>query len=460
MNSNKIDAIFEKQRQFHADGVCDVPFRVSLLKKLKNTLKSFEKPIIRALKDDLGKPPVESYTSEYLSLVKEVHYVTKNLKTWLRPKKYGSPFYMKPGSYYSVRHPQGIVLIISPWNYPVNLSIAPLIYAIAGGNSSILKPSELAPASSQLLCSMINDNFESRHIRVVEGDAQTVQYIIGKRPQFIFFTGSPGVGKKVYQKAAENMIPLALELGGKNPCIVDTDKDLKITVRRIVWAKFFNAGQTCIAPDYCLVRDSLYDAFCNEIKQCIKKFYGTTERYNRDIGTIVNTIHFNRLTKLITDGDIVYGGNSERKHLYIEPTLININELNHPSMSEEIFGPLLPIVKYDREQCIFDTINVFSEPLVIYCFTKNPVLKQRLTRHTRSGNICFNMTLHRMLLKQLPFGGVGRSGFGKYHGQEGFNTFTYERSISSFTGLKDLDVVYPPYKGKLSQLRKFGKYFL
>ncbi|MGD9200301.1 MAG: aldehyde dehydrogenase family protein [Chitinispirillia bacterium] len=460
MNQDKIDLIFEQQRQFHSDGICGLTFRKSLLKKLKDTLKSCEKQIIEALKDDLGKPPVESYTSEYISLVKEIPYVTKNLKKWMRPQKYGSPFFMKPGRYYTERCPQGIVLIISPWNYPINLSIAPLIYAVSGGNSVILKPSELAPASSRLLCSMINNNFESRHIRVVEGDGQTVQYLIGKKPDFVFFTGGASIGKKVYQKAAENLIPLALELGGKNPCIVDTDKDLKTTVRRIVWAKFFNAGQTCVAPDYCLVRSSLYGSFCKEIKQCIEKFYGTTENQHRDIGTIVNINHFNRLTKLITDSHIMYGGNHDRKSGYIEPTLLNIDDLDHPSMTEEIFGPILPIIRYDREQSLFDTINKYPEPLIIYCFTKNPFLKKRLKLQTRSGNICFNLTLHRMILREIPFGGVGRSGFGKYHGQEGFNTFTYDRSISSFNGLKDPDLVYPPYKGKINQIRKFGKYFI
>jgi acyl-CoA reductase-like NAD-dependent aldehyde dehydrogenase len=427
---------------------------------LEKILISYEKSIIDSLKKDLGKPPVESYTSEYLLLVKELRYISKNLKKWLRSKKYSVPFFMKPGSYCSERHPQGIVLIISPWNYPINLSIAPLMYAIAGGNSVILKPSELAATSSQLLCSMINNNFESKCIRVIEGGSQTVQYLIGKRPHFIFFTGSPEVGKKVYQNAAENLIPVALELGGKSPCIVDTDKDLKITVRRIVWAKFFNAGQTCVAPDYCLVRDSLYDSFCKEFTQCIKQFYGKTRTYNKDIGTIINTSHFNRLTKLITKDVIVYGGNSEKRSRYIEPTLLSIKDLDHPSMTGEIFGPILPIVKYDRQQSIFDTMNRYSEPLIIYCFTKNAHLKKQLTRKSRSGNICFNLTLHRMLLKEIPFGGIGKSGFGRYHGRDGFNAFTYERSISCFNGLKDLDVVYPPYKEKLDQLRKFGKYFI
>jgi aldehyde dehydrogenase (NAD+) len=349
--------------------------------------------------------------------------------------------------------PYGVVLIISPWNYPFQLTIAPLIGAIAAGNCVLIKPSEFSPATSALMAKMIAEIFDPDYLAVFQGDAEATQQILAEKFDYIFYTGSTAVGRIIMTAAARHLTPVTLELGGKSPCIVDQDARLDYGIKRIAWGKFLNAGQTCIAPDYVLVHRKIKEAFVEEMIRTIHTFYGEDPMESPDYARIINERHFNRLLRLTEKGRILSGGNSRRKDLYVAPTLIDQVSPDDPVMQEEIFGPILPLIEYDDIDEAIAFVNQRPKPLALYCFSENKQIQDRVLRETSSGGGCINDTISHIGSQELPFGGIGESGMGGYHGKVSFDTFTHQRGILFRSNLVDMPLRYPPYRGRVSLLK-------
>ncbi len=350
--------------------------------------------------------------------------------------------------------PLGVVLIISPWNYPFHLLISPLVGAIAAGNCAVLKPSEFAPYTSGLIANLIEKTFEPAYIAVVEGGVETSQTLLAEKFDYIFFTGGNAVGKIVMAAAAKHLTPVTLELGGKSPCLVDTEIDVEKTARRICWGKFINAGQTCIAPDYLLVNKKIKNSLLDSIKKCLLEFYGEHPANSPDYARIIHQNHFDRLVKFLQDGEILIGGETNRDELYISPTVIDKVSWEAPIMQEEIFGPILPVIEYTDIAEAIAKINSRPKPLALYLFSDNKDLQQQVLQSTSSGGVCLNDTLIQSGVPSLPFGGVGDSGIGSYHGKASFDTFSHYKSVVQNSFWLDLKWRYPPYEGKLSFLKR------
>ncbi|MBD2197042.1 MULTISPECIES: aldehyde dehydrogenase [Calothrix] len=454
-SSISINDIIRKQREFFQTGKTkDVAFRIEQLKILKQAVLENEQAIIQALKADLNKPEFEAYATEIL-VYKEIDYAIKHIKTWTKPQKAAVSLEFLQYSAKIYPDPLGVVLIIGPWNYPFNLMIGPLVGAIAAGNCTILKPSELAPHTSSLLAGIIAKYFDPAYIALVEGGVETSQNLLAEKFDYIFFTGGTNVGRIVMEAAAKHLTPVTLELGGKSPCIVDTEINLEHTVKRIIWGKFVNAGQTCIAPDYILVDKRIKTNLVEGLKKTIKEFYGDKPETSPDYARIISAKHFDRLVNLLKNGEVIIGGETNPAERYIAPTLLENVSLDDAIMQEEIFGPILPIIEYDDIKEAIALINSRPKPLALYLFSQNKNLQQRILQETTSGGVCLNDTIMQYGVSSLPFGGVGDSGIGSYHGKAGFDTFSHRKSVLQNSFLFDLNWRYAPYQGKLAFLKRF-----
>ncbi|WP_199250686.1 aldehyde dehydrogenase [[Phormidium] sp. ETS-05] len=444
--------IITAQRQFFATGKTqDIAFRLTQLQNLYQAIKNRENAIYAALKADLNKPDVEAYYE--IVVTRDIQAAIKNLKSWVKPQKFPIPLEQFPAQAMMVPEPLGVVLIVGAWNYPFNLIMAPLIGAIAAGNCAIIKPSELSPHTSRLIAEIIGETFDNGYITVVEGGRDISQQLLAEKFDYIFFTGSPRVGKIVMEAAAKHLTPVTLELGGKSPCIVTEDVNIEVAAKRIVWGKFVNAGQTCIAPDYLLVQQGVKSQLLAAIKAAIIEFYGHEPANSPDYGRIVNDGHLQRLQDLLESGEIIVGGDINPDARYIAPTVIDNVSLEAAVMQEEIFGPILPVMTYGDLSEAIDLINRLPKPLALYIFSQNPSHQEQILRQTSSGTACINDTLVHFITPQLPFGGVGNSGMGRYHGKASFDTFCHYKSILKRSFLFDVDLRYPPYRDKLRFLK-------
>ena len=427
-----INLIFKNQKEFFESGkTINVDYRIKNLKKLNDIIKKNEDKILNELKKDLGKSNFEGYVTEVGILYDDINFHIKNVKKWSSEEKRKSPIVYYPSKSYIYKEPYGVTLIIGPFNYPFQLVIAPLIGAISAGNTAIIKPSENSRNIALLLEKLINENFPEEYLRVVNplGGKETVSLLLDKPFDYIFFTGSVRVGKLVMQKAAQHLTPVTLELGGKSPCIVDSDAKLKLAAKRIVWGKFLNAGQTCVAPDYLCVHKSVKDELLKLIINEIRVQFGENVRNSEDYPRIVNKSSLERLSGYLNDGKIYYGGNIDEDNLYMEPTLIIKPDLNSPLMSDEIFGPILPILVYEDLDNVIKFINHREKPLALYYFSESKKKIKYVLTSTTSGGVTINDTIIHVANPNLPFGGVGNSGVVKYHGKESFETFTHNKSV-------------------------------
>lgn len=449
-----MDAFLTQKEYFRSGATLPLEFRLAQLRSLYRGIKRFEPQILEALRSDLGKSAEESYMSEIGMCLTEIRHTARHLREWSRPQRVPTPLMHFPGSSRIVREPRGVCLIIAPWNYPFLLAVGPMISAIAAGNCVTLKPSEYAPATAAVLEKMLDVCFEERFCRTVTGGAEVSAAETARPYDMIFFTGSTAVGRKVMAAAAQNLTPVVLELGGKSPCIVDETADLPVAAARIIWGKCLNSGQTCVAPDYVLVARSRKDALIREMQKAICRFYGEDPCENSAYPRIVNERHFDRLAAMLPE-DPAVGGRVDRESLKIEPTLIEttLNDQS-PLMTEEIFGPLLPIVPYDNIHEALGYILSRPRPLALYLFSRNRKLQRRVVETIPFGGGCINDTISHITTPYLPFGGTGDSGMGAYHGRCGYETFTHAKSILSKPFRPDLPVRYPPLTGKLDLLHK------
>lgn len=450
--------INNQKKYFLTRATYSIDFRINQLRKLKYLIEKNESNICNALMKDLGKCEFESYVSEISFVISELNYIINNLRTWCKDNKVKTPITSLPGKSYIVKEPYGSVLVIGPWNYPFHLIFSPIIGAIAAGNCVVVKPSELSPNISALITNIINKNFNPCYIYSAEGGIEETTSLLSLKWDYIFFTGSVNVGKVVMEAASKNLTPLTLELGGKSPCIVDKDSDLLVSAKRIVWGKFFNTGQTCIAPDYLFIHKDIVKKFIPLLIKYIKNFYGENAINSSHYGRIINDKHFDRLTSYFKDGNIIYGGETSKENLYISPTLIVGTKTNSPLMSEEIFGPILPILQFSNLNEIIYFINNRPKPLALYYFSKNENNISKIIKETSSGGVCINETLSQINTHYLPFGGVGTSGMGKYHGKWSYETFTHHKSVMKRSFLLDLKIKYPPYNLPAKNIRKFIEY--
>lgn len=455
ISESSIPEIIHKQRNFFQTGKTkDINFRITQLKKLKQVILSNETAINQALKADLNKPELEAYITETAIVLKEIDYSLRHIKNWTKPKKTAVTLEYLPGTARIIAEPLGLVLIIGPWNYPMQLIIAPLVGAIAAGNCAIVKPSEYAPHTAQILAEILQKIFDDNYIAIVQGGVEISQKLLAEKFDHIFFTGGQAVGKIVMSAAAQNLTPVTLELGGKNPCIVDTDINIEYTARRITWGKFLNAGQTCVAPDYLLVNKNIKEDLLSCIGKTIHEFYGENPQTSPDYPRIINEKQFHRVVNLLKEGDIRIGGKTDLNELYIAPSIIENIPPESSIMESEIFGPILPVIEYSDITEAIKLINSKPKPLALYLFSYNQNLHQKVLEQTSSGGICINDTVLQFGVTSLPFGGVGDSGMGSYHGKASFDTFSHYRSILHRNFLVDVKLRYAPYKGKLAWLKR------
>lgn len=454
----EIKEIINNQIDYFNSGITKkVSFRLNKLKKLKDAIIKNEDKILKSVKIEMNRPNVEAYVSEIGLLLNEIDYMLNNLKSLVKPKRVRTPLVHFLAKSYIYQEPYGVVLIIGPWNYPFQLIISPLIGAIAAGNCSILKPSETSSFSSRIISRIIKDNFDKEFISVVEGGVEVTKSLLSMNFDYIFFTGDSGVGKIVMKAASKNLTPVTLELGGKCPCIVDKDINVKYASKRIVWGKFFNAGQTCVAPDYLLVNKVIKQKLISKMKEYIEEFYSKEPSKNPDYARIINIKQFKRLTKLLNEGNIVIGGEFNEEELYIAPTIIDNISLDSKIMKNEILGPILPILDFDELKDAISIVNSKPKPLALYFFSKDKYKQNMIIKNTSSGGVCINDTVIHFATTHLPFGGVGQSGMGNYHGKASFNTFSHEKSILMKSFLFDFNIRYPPYMDKMKLLKRFLK---
>ena len=449
------DIICQQREFFNTGKTKDIGFRITQLKNLQKAVIGHEAAIIAALKADLHKSEFETYSTEIALCKKEISYALKQIENWTKPKKANIPLEQLPGFGRIYPEPLGVVLIISPWNYPFQLIIAPLVGAIAAGNCAILKPSEIAAHTSKLLAEILPKYFDPPYIAVVEGGVEISQQLLAEKFDHIFFTGGTTIGRKVMEAAAKHLTPVTLELGGKSPCIVDADTNIEYTARRITWGKFINAGQTCVAPDYLLVEQSIKQELLDKIQKCIGEFLGEQPATSPDYARIINQKHFNRLVEFLQYGKTIIGGESNSSELYIAPTVLDGVSLESPLMQDEIFGPILPVLTYSDVTEAIAIVNQRPKPLALYLFSHNKKLQRRVLQSTSSGSVCINDTVMQFAVPGLPFGGVGSSGMGKYHGKASFDTFSHYKSVLNRSLILDVKLRYAPYtKSKLQLLKR------
>lgn len=457
---DKLKHMIQMQKQFFSTGQTKkIDFREQNLKILKSMVIENEKELMAALKKDLNKSEFEAYTTEIGFVLSELTFTLKNIRKWCKPKRTKSSLTHFGSKGYIYKEPYGVSLIIGPWNYPINLTLAPLIGAIAAGNCAILKPSELTPVTSNLLNQLICKYFPPEYITVIEGDATTSQALLNEDVDYIFFTGSIQVGKMVMEAAAKHLTPVTLELGGKSPCIVHADAKLSFAAKRIVWGKLLNAGQTCVAPDYLLVHHSIKDSLIQEIKKAIIELYSENVLSNPNYTKIINEKHFKRLCNMLetSKGKTISGGSFDPLSWKIEPSLIDDITWNDSTMEEEIFGPILPIMTYEDLNQMLKSVANRPKPLALYIFTENKSVSEKIIDEISFGSCCVNDTVFQIATPHLPFGGVGASGTGAYHGKRSFDEFSHEKSVLKQTTLFDIPLRYPNGKNGLKLIKKIMK---
>jgi aldehyde dehydrogenase (NAD+) len=437
----------------------DLNYRKQALLQLLLTVQKKEAAIIQALYDDFKKPAFEAVATETSYIVSELEYTIKNLKSWAKPQRVLPSFLNFPSSDFIYKEPYGKVLIMAPWNYPYQLALAPLIAAVAAGNQVVVKPSELAVNTSRVIAEIIAASFEEQHVQCVLGGVEVSQDLLSQRWDYIFFTGSVNVGKIVAQAAAQHLTPVTLELGGKNPCIIDETADLKLAAKRIVWGKFLNAGQTCIAPDYLLAHEHIKPKLIEHLKEEITSAYGKNPQDSADFPRIINEKNWKRQLQLLENQTVIFGGQSAENDFYLSPTLLDESPLDSLVMREEIFGPILPILSYTSEADIEKIILKYEKPLSLYVFTQQNSLAEKMITRFSFGGGCINDTVIHFANKRLPFGGVGHSGIGAYHGKRSFELFSHHKPIVKKATWLDIPTRYAPYHGKLSGLKKMLKWF-
>lgn len=435
-----------------------ISYRKESLQKLLHHILINEEAIIDALYHDFKKCAFESIVTETNYVIADLKHTIKNIDSWAKPKRIFPSILNFPSQDFIYSEPYGKVLIIAPWNYPFHLALCPLIAAVAAGNQVVVKPSELTPNTSAIIKQILNQSFDIHHVEVIEGGVEITTKLLAQRWDYIFFTGSVEVGKIVAQSAAQFLTPVTLELGGKNPCIIDDSAELQLAAKRIVWGKFVNAGQTCIAPDYILVHTKVKDEFISLLKNEIKNAYGENPELSPDFPRIINQKNWHRLYEMLQDNTILFGGQTNEEALYIAPTLIDEPSENHAIMKSEIFGPLLPIIAFKNEDDIQKRISKYEKPLALYVFSNNSTFSKKITQSYSFGGGCINDTMVHFANRRLPFGGVGHSGIGSYHGRFGFDTFTHKKSIVKKSTWIDIPIRYAPYKDKINFVRKLLKW--
>jgi aldehyde dehydrogenase (NAD+) len=452
--------ISAQQAAFRAGASRTVECRIDNLRRLARMIECEEGHLIRALKRDLGKSPAEAWVSELAPALAEIRLAVRKVRRWARPKRVRTELINLPARSLHYPEPFGVALLIGPWNYPVGLLLKPLVSALAAGNCAILKPSEYAPESANALARAIANHFDPGTVSVICGDSRTTQALMDAAPDMVFFTGGTKTGRAVMRQAARHVTPLVLELGGKNPCIVDQDIDLPTTARRIAWGKFFNAGQTCVAPDFVLVHRGIQRRLIAALGATIRQFYGPDPRESKCYGRIINRHHLKRLAGLLDGQKLLYGGTMAAADCFVAPTLVEPRSWESAVMNEEIFGPILPILPYSTLDEALQRLRSLPAPLAVYCFSRNRAWQQRIRSGTRSGTLCINGTMHAIMGKHLPFGGVGASGFGRYHGQAGFESFSRRRAELRKAFCCDLPYLYPPFRAPLAVIKRAVRFLL
>ncbi len=431
---------------FDSGRTTTLEWRRAQLHRLRTLVTEHERELLDALAADVGKPPIEAYAADLGFVTGDVDLALKHLDRWTRPRRVRTPMTSQPAKSSIVREPLGVVLVIAPWNYPIQLQLAPMVAAIAAGNAVVAKPSEVAPHCSALLGRLIPEYLDPEAIAVVEGGVAETTALLEERFDHIFYTGNGRVARVVMAAAAKNLTPVTLELGGKSPTIVARDAKIEIAARRIAWGKFLNAGQTCVAPDYVLVDKEVEAPLLDALASTIRKFYGADPRHSPDFARIVNDTHFRRLEKLLHDGRTVVGGDTDESARYIAPTILADIPPDAPVMDEEIFGPILPVIAVDGVGEALSFVRERDKPLALYLFTESDEIADLAVAETSSGGVCVNATLLHIANTELPFGGVGESGMGAYHGESGFETFSHHKSVMRRSTRLDPPVMYPPYR--------------
>lgn len=427
---NNYQELTKKQLSFFNSGKTkDVAFRIETLKKLRELVVRHEDDILKAVKADLNKPEMEAKRAEVGLVLSEIDFAVENLAEWAAPKEVETPSTHAGAKSYIYQDPYGLALVIAPWNYPFQLAVSPVVGAIAAGNCVVLKPSELTPHTSSLLAKMFNENFPEEYLTVVEGEVETSTALLKENFDYIFFTGSTMVGKIVAEAAAKHLTPVTLELGGKSPTIVHEDANIEEAAKRIARGKFANAGQTCVAPDYILVQRNVKDELLANLKEVVTNTYGADVSQNLDFPHVVSEKHFDRLNSFLTNGDIVFGGKTDRSRLFIEPTVLDNISWEDNVMQDEIFGPILPVIVYDEISEVIQAIVKRPKPLALYLFSEDEAVQDHILNSVSFGGGSINDTINHMTSHYLPFGGVGDSGMGAYHGKASFDTFSHAKSI-------------------------------
>ncbi len=447
-----------KQNAFFRTGqTMDPSFRLAALEKLRQAVKKHEAAISRALKSDLNKSEFEAYATEIGLVLKELRFISKHLRSWMKPKKVKTPLTHIGSRSSTVAEPYGRMLIIAPWNYPFQLVLMPLAGAIAAGNCAVVKPSELTPQTSRVLAELIAESFPDDYISVVQGGVETNQRLLKEKFDYIFFTGSEAVGRIVMQEAAVQLTPVTLELGGKSPCIVHRDANIKLAAKRIAWGKFLNAGQTCVAPDYVYVHASIKERFLQELSEAVKSLYGENPLQTGNFTRIVSEKHLNRLRRLAENGTLLIGGRTDSAKLSMEPTVLTGISWEDEVMHEEIFGPILPVLAYSDLEEAVEAVKRRPAPLAFYLFCADKSIQEHVMQSVSFGGGCVNDTVYHFTSHYLPFGGAGSSGFGSYHGKASFDAFSRSKSILRQTTRFDLPFRYPNVKNSLSIIKRFLK---
>jgi len=451
-----ISEILETQQLFfESHATLNIDFRIRQLKKLKLSLAKYESELLNALRSDLGKSEFEAFTSELGLAQKEISYHIRNLKQWAQPKKVSTPIFAFPSSSYIYKKPFGKILIIGPFNFPFMLTIIPLIGAISAGNVAVIKPSENTLATSAVIEKIITETFDPNYVSFIQGGVETTQKLLAQRWDKIFFTGSTRVGKIVMEAAAKNLTPVELELGGKNPVVVDKDANLETAAKRIIWGKFLNAGQSCVAPDYLFVHEDIIENLLPFLKQSVNQFYSDNPKESNDFGRIVNSATVKRLTHLIQNETVFLGGDFDQEERYFSPTILTDVKKGSPIMQDEIFGPILPILTFTDLNDVITYINEKEKPLALYYFSESRKKQREFLDRTFSGDAGINEVVIHFTNFSLPFGGVGYSGMGSYHGKHSFDTFSHSRSVIKTTTLFDLPLRYAPVHKWVLKVMRF-----
>lgn len=448
----------QSQREFFSAGKTrDIQFRIAMLHRLRDAIKKHECEIMAALKLDLNKSEFEAYATEIGLVLEEIKYVVRHLPAWARPRRVKTPLMHFPSSSVLYTEPYGVALVMSPWNYPFQLAMVPLIGALAAGNTCVLKPSEYSFHTAEIIEKIIGEVFREEYVAVVRGGREANKSLLDEKFDYIFFTGSPQVGRTVMEAAAKHLTPVTLELGGKSPCIVDETANIALAAKRIVWGKFLNAGQTCVAPDYVMAQASVKDKLIMEMKKYIALFYGENPLQSGEYPKIINKKHFERILGLLEGGHVLAGGESNQDTLQIAPAILDHVTWESPVMQEEIFGPVLPVMEFQSLSDALAAVRDRPKPLAFYLFTTSKQNETYAMQNASFGGGCVNDTIIHLTNPHLPFGGVGESGMGQYHGKNSYDTFTHQKGVIKKSNLLDIPLRYPPFKNHLSILKKAMK---